>query len=172
MNGHVYIFLPPQIKIEAYLELVGFIHKVSAKLKMPILLGGYEPPYDNRIEKILVTPDPGVIEVNIPPLKNWNEISTTIKGIYDLAKKSRLGAEKFMLDGRHTGSGGGNHITLGGISPADSPFIRRPSLLRSMITFWQHHPALSYLFSGSFIGPTSQAPRVDEGCLLYTSRCV
>lgn len=163
VNGHVYIFLPPQIKIEAYLELVGFIHKVSAKLKMPILLGGYEPPYDNRIEKILVTPDPGVIEVNIPPLKNWNEISTTIKGIYDLAKKSRLGAEKFMLDGRHTGSGGGNHITLGGISPADSPFIRRPSLLRSMITFWQHHPALSYLFSGSFIGPTSQAPRVDEG---------
>lgn len=162
-DGHIYIFLPPMDYIEHYLDMVACIESSAAKLKMQVRIEGYEPPRDTRIERMVVSPDPGVIEVNIHPAKNWKELLAYTDTLYEQARLSRLGTEKFMLDGRHTGTGGGNHITIGAAKPADSPLLRRPDLLRSLITFWQHHPGLSYLFSGSFIGPTSQAPRFDEG---------
>ncbi|SEQ33831.1 Uncharacterized conserved protein, DUF2126 family [Hyunsoonleella jejuensis] len=158
----LHIFLPPLDAIEYYLELVSAIEATSKTLNIPVVFEGYDAPFDNRVQSMKITPDPGVIEVNVHPSKNWQELTDNTLALYKHAKLSRLGTEKFMIDGKHTGTGGGNHVTLGGITPADSPLLRKPSLLRSLLTFWQHHPGLSYLFSGAFIGATSQAPRIDE----------
>lgn len=164
-DGKLYIFLPPLNHTEAFLDLMASIEETAKMLDIKVILEGYEPSYDLRIERIKVTPDPGVIEVNIQPASSWKELNDILFTLYEDARQCRLDTQKFMVDGKHTGTGGGNHVTIGALKPEDSALLRRPELLRSLITFWQHHPGLSYLFSGTFIGPTSQAPRVDEGRL-------
>ncbi len=161
-SGVLYIFMPPLEKLEDYLDLLVAIEATAQTLGVTIVLEGYPPPRDPRLKLLQVTPDPGVIEVNIHPVNNWGELVKNTEFLYNAAFESRLSAEKFMKDGRHTGTGGGNHFVMGGATPADSPFLRKPELLASLLLYWHNHPSLSYLFSGMFVGPTSQAPRVDE----------
>ena len=161
-GGVLHLFLPPIVYAEHFLELISAIEYTAASMGTPIVLEGYPPPNDRRLRHFSVTPDPGVIEVNVQPAKDWQELTLIAETVYTEARLSGLSAEKFMLNGRRVGTGGGNHIVLGSAKPDDSPFLRRPDLLESMIRFWQNHPSLSYLFSGLYIGPTSQAPRIDE----------
>jgi uncharacterized protein (DUF2126 family)/transglutaminase-like putative cysteine protease len=161
-DGRLHVFMPPQQFLEDYIELVHAIEATAEELGLPVRIEGYTPPHDPRINHFSVTPDPGVIEVNIHPAHSWEELAANTNTIYEEARLARLGTEKFQLDGRHTGTGGGNHVLIGGPTAADSPVLRRPDLLRSLLGFWNNHPSLSYLFSSLFVGPHSQAPRIDE----------
>jgi len=163
VEGRIHVFLPPTVDMAEALDLMTALEMTCEDRDKSIIIEGYQLPYHKEVTKLVVAPDPGVIEVNVHPTNNWQELLTLYDDLFEAADDIGLGTNKFMLDGKHTGTGGGNHITLGGVSPEDSPLLRKPDLLRSMINFWQNHPGLSYLFSSAFIGPTSQAPRIDEG---------
>ena len=162
-DGLLYVFLPPTGALDHFVDLITRIHDAAAQIDCPVVLEGYEPPADPRLTSTTITPDPGVIEVNVAPTASFAEQTKQLETLYEQARLARLSTESFDVDGSHGGTGGGNHITLGGITPKHSPLLRRPDLLVSLLTYWQRHPSLSYLFAGRFVGTTSQAPRVDEG---------
>ncbi|OBG25217.1 DUF2126 domain-containing protein [Mycobacterium sp. 852002-51057_SCH5723018] len=162
-GGLLYVFMPPTQVLEHFVDLVARVEAAAVKTDRPVVIEGYGPPPDPRLKSVTITPDPGVIEVNVPPSAGFAEQTSLLESLYEEARLARLSTESFDVDGTHGGTGGGNHITLGGVTPADSPLLRRPDLLVSLLTYWQRHPSLSYLFAGRFVGTTSQAPRVDEG---------
>jgi uncharacterized protein (DUF2126 family) len=161
-GGMIHVFLPPLALAQDWLDLVAAIEQTARETGRKVFLEGYPAPSDPRLLHFSITPDPGVIEVNIHPATRWEELAERTTTLHEEARQVGLAAEKFAMDGRHVGTGGGNHMVMGAAEPADSPFLRRPDLLRSLVGFWHNHPSLSYLFSGQFIGPTSQHPRVDE----------
>ena len=164
-EGRLHVFLPYAPHLADYLEIVNAVEDTCAHLNKAVWLEGYLPTLDSRLRSFSVTPDPGVLEVNLPPASNWDELERVNTLLAEGAKQNRLTAEKFAYDGSHLATGGGSHIVIGGATVMDSPLLRRPDLLRSMVSFWQNHPSLSYLFSGMYVGPTSQYPRVDEARL-------
>ncbi len=161
-QGALYVFLPPLERQHDFIDLVAILDRVRSELKLPIVLEGYPPASGRVLAKITVTPDPGVLEVNIPPSETSESYVELMQTVYDAGLHAGLHTEKHLLDGRQAGSGGGHHLTFGGPTALESPFVNRPELLASLITFLQHHPSLSYMFTGLFVGPTSQAPRIDE----------
>ena len=161
-GGKLHVFFPPLTAAEDWLALAAAVEATARETGRQVVLEGYVPPRDPRLLHFSVTPDPGVIEVNVHPATNWADMVARTETLYEEARQVGLGTEKFMIDGRHVGTGGGNHVVMGAATPAESPFLRRPDLLKSLLGFWHNHPSLSYLFSGLFIGPTSQHPRIDE----------
>ena len=161
-DGELFVFLPPFATAADFAELVDHVHAAAKDADLSVRLEGYPPPWSPDLVRFSVTPDPGVLEVNVPPTRSGRDFADLIDRVFDAALHAGLHSEKYLLDGRQEGSGGGNHITLGGPTPLESPFLVRPDVLASLVTFVQHHPSLSYLFTGLFVGPTSQAPRIDE----------
>ncbi len=161
-GGELHVFLPPVATAEDFEALVAAVDATRRETGLDVALEGYPPPSAPGLLRFSVTPDPGVLEVNLPPSPDLASHAALVETVFDAALHAGLHSEKYLLDGRMSGSGGGNHVTLGGPTPLESPFLLRPDLLASLVTFVQHPPSLSYLFTGLFVGPTSQAPRVDE----------
>jgi uncharacterized protein (DUF2126 family)/transglutaminase-like putative cysteine protease len=164
-EGTLFAFLPPSATAEEFLALVEAVDQARRATGVEVQLEGYPPPSSPLLSRLAVTPDPGVLEVNLPPRTSGRAHAALLDTVFEAGLHAGLHSEKWLLDGRLAGSGGGHHVTVGGPVPLESPLVRRPDLLASLITFTQHHPSLSFLFSGLFVGPTSQAPRVDEARL-------
>lgn len=161
-RGNLEMFLPP-LDFQPHRKLVHLIEQAAKGLDLDrLVLNGYLPGDASGLARLGVASDPGVLEVNLPACADWAEYDEWIRKLYRAAEACGMCARKFAFNGRENGTGGGAHLCFGGPDVDASPFFLRPDLLPSMIRYWQRHPSLSYLFTGQFLGPSSQAPRIDE----------
>jgi uncharacterized protein (DUF2126 family) len=127
-----------------------------------LILTGCPPPVDETVYWTTITPDPGVLEVNMAPASSLDEFCREQRLLHQAAQAVGLDPRQLMFNGQELDSGGGQHLTFGGPSPEASPFFRYPLLLARLIAFLNHHPSLSYWFAGRSVGSSGQSPRVDE----------
>jgi uncharacterized protein (DUF2126 family) len=161
-DGTLTIFVPPLL-LPSYVALLAAIEQALVTLQLrDVILAGYAPPPDPALPTVGLASDPGVLEINISPCATWIDFDRQLEQLYVAAQACGLCARKLHYNGREVGTGGGAHLVFGGPEGLLSPFFAFPTLLPSTIRYWQRHPALSYAFTGSYLGPSSQAPRIDE----------
>ncbi len=160
--GTLTLFIPPLL-LASYLELIAKTEQAVAATKLSsVVLAGYVPPPDAALPTIGLASDPGVLEINVAPCATWADYDLQLAQLYAAAASVGLCARKLQLNGREVGTGGGAHLVFGAPPGLYSPFFAFPALLPSVIRYFQRHPALSYAFTGAYMGPSSQAPRIDE----------
>ncbi|MEY3750828.1 MAG: hypothetical protein RLZZ186_1247 [Cyanobacteriota bacterium] len=155
------LFLPP-LEREPLERLLQQIAQHAQAWQQPELSGVL--PWDayEHWQVLGLTADPGVLEVNLPVCRSWHDYAGWIQLLEEAG--AAVGLRSWKQQGTRTeGTGGGNHLLLGGPSLEEHPFFSRPAWLVGLLRYWQHHPCLAYLFSGRSVGPASQAPRPDEG---------
>jgi uncharacterized protein (DUF2126 family)/transglutaminase-like putative cysteine protease len=158
-TDHLDVFLPPLLTaplehlVRLILELAGEECAIRWQGYIPVDL----PP---TWERIGFTADPGVLEVNLPPCTTWAEYRAWLEKLDSIAVE--IGLRSYREGAQPVGTGGGSHLLFGGPAIEQTPFFDRPWWLASISRYWQRHPALSYLFSGRYVGTASQAPRPDE----------
>ena len=160
-QGSLRVFLPPLANGDDFLHLLDAVESAAAEHGLPVHLEGYRPPNDPRLQCVELEPETGTLRVTVPPVPDWQQECAWLQAVYDEA--DRLGLSAWTGDPdlpTPAGQRAGRH--LGGPTPAASPFLRNPGLLRSLLLYWQRHPSLSYLFAGPRIGPDGWAPRLDE----------
>ncbi len=161
-DGALEIFFPPLVLTD-YLKLLDRVAALAHKHDWrDLVISGYPPEKAGLLRQLILASDPGVIEVNTPPYPRWSQFAACVRKLHRAAAAVGMRAAKLHYNGNIHGTGGGAHICFGGPTPALSPILTLHHLLPGLVRFLQNHPCLGYLFSGQYIGPSSQAPRIDE----------
>ncbi len=163
LDGKLHIFLPPLLQAP-FLALLEAVAATLRDLSLgDAILGGYVPSDETKSwNRMAVASDPGVLEVNLPPCANWREYAEWLDILERATTSVGLRSFKQLTPEDQIGSGGGNHLLFGGPTLDENPLFTHPAWVTSILRYWQHHPSLAYLFTGQYVGSSSQAPRPDE----------
>jgi uncharacterized protein (DUF2126 family) len=159
----LHIFFPPLLQ-KPFLALLGHLTKnLHAAGVARFVFEGYIPPDETATwSKVSLAADPGVLEINLPPCHTWGEYDWWMKTLEKAANDVGMRSFKQFSPEETLGTGGGNHLLFGGPTLEKNPLFKHPRWVTSILRYWQHHPSLAYLFTGNYVGPSSQAPRPDE----------